>query len=252
MAGTLRPLVAGNWKMNGLKSSGVELEAIASGYDEALQEKLDLMICPPATLVMAFAAMVRDGALAIGGQDCHMAASGAHTGDISAEMFADAGASAVIVGHSERRTDHGETDDTVRAKAEAAWRAGLTAILCVGETEAERDAGKTLDVVGGQLAGSIPDGANPENLVIAYEPVWAIGTGRTPTVADVAEVHGMIRERLTARFGPAGGAMRILYGGSVKPGNAAELMAVENVNGALVGGASLKAEDFLGIAAAYI
>ncbi len=251
MAGTLRPLVAGNWKMNGTKSSGAELEAISAGYDDALQGKIDMMVCPPATLVMAFAAMARDAALAVGGQNCHANESGAHTGDISAEMLADAGATAVIAGHSERRADHGETDDQVRAKAEAGWRAGLMAIVCVGETEAERDAGKTLDIVGGQLAGSIPDGATAQNLVVAYEPVWAIGTGRTPTTDDVAEVHGMIRERLTARFGGEGEGMRILYGGSVKPGNAAELMAVDNVNGALVGGASLKADDFLGIAAAY-
>jgi triosephosphate isomerase len=189
--------------------------------------------------------------VAIGGQDCHAAPGGAHTGDIAAEMLADAGASHVITGHSERRADHGESDDQVRAKAEAAWRAGLTAIVCVGETEAERDAGRALEIVGGQLAGSIPDGATAGNLVVAYEPVWAIGTGRTASLDDIAEVHDFLRARLVARFGPAiGEAVRLLYGGSVKPGNAGELFAVSNVDGGLVGGASLKAADFSAIVAA--
>ncbi|MGH6754082.1 MAG: triose-phosphate isomerase, partial [Bradyrhizobium sp.] len=181
--------------------------------------------------------------------DCHPKASGAHTGDLSAEMLADAGASAIIVGHSERRADHGESDALVRQKAEAAWRAGLTAIVCIGETQAQRDAGQTLEICGGQLAGSLPDGSTSANLIVAYEPVWAIGTGLTPTVKDVEQVHKFIRGVLTDRFKAEGEKIRILYGGSVKPSNAAELMAVANVNGALVGGASLKAADFLAIAA---
>ena len=246
----VRPLVAGNWKMNGLAASVAELEKIVAGAGE-LVGKAELMVCPPATLVARFAATARGGPVGIGGQDCHAAASGAHTGDIAAEMLADAGACAVIVGHSERRSDHHESDAEVRAKALAAWRAGLTAIVCVGEQRAEREAGKTLDVVGRQLDGSLPDGATGANLVVAYEPVWAIGTGLTPTPADVAEVHGFIRQRLQARFGGEGVRMRILYGGSVKPSNAGELMSVADVNGALVGGASLKAVDFLGIAAVY-
>ena len=209
------------------------------------------MICGPATLTYLLASAAAGTTVQIGGQDCHYMESGAHTGDISAEMFADVGASAVIVGHSERRADHGETNAAVKAKAEAAWRAGLTAVVCVGETEAERKAGDTLKVVDYQLAGSIPDAATPENCIVAYEPVWAIGTGLTPTATDVAEVHKAMRDALEARFGEAGARMRLLYGGSVKPGNAAELMAVENVDGALVGGASLKADDFLGICAAY-
>ena len=250
MAPRIRPLVAGNWKMNGLAASETELAKIIAGAG-ALSGKADLMVCPPATLIARFAAAARGSAVAIGGQDCHAKTSGAHTGDVAAEMLADAGASAVIVGHSERRSDHHETDDVVRAKAEAAWRAKLVAIVCVGETRAQREAGETLKVVGLQLDGSLPDGAIAETLVVAYEPVWAIGTGLTPTADDVAVVHAFIRERLVGRFGPAGGDMRILYGGSVKPANAAELMSVPHVNGALVGGASLKAEDFLGIAAAY-
>lgn len=249
MTDTRRPLIAGNWKMNGLKASANELAAIGQGA-ERVWRKADLLICPPATLLFTSAAIVIGSKVAIGAQDCHPAASGAHTGDLSAEMLADAGATAIIVGHSERRTDHHETDALVRAKAEAAWRAGLVAIVCVGETQAERDAGKALDVVGLQLAGSVPDGATAANLVVAYEPVWAIGTGRTPTAKDVEEVHGFIRDRLKDRFSDEGAAIRILYGGSVKPSNAAELMAVANVNGALVGGASLKAVDFLAIAAA--
>ena len=246
----VRPLVAGNWKMNGLAASVAELNKIMGGAG-ILAGKADLMVCPPATLVARFAEAARGGPVAIGGQDCHAAPSGAHTGDIAAEMLADAGASAVIVGHSERRTDHAETDAQVRAKAEAAWRAGLIAIVCVGEQRAEREAGQTLAVVGRQLEGSLPDGATAAKLVMAYEPVWAIGTGLTPTPADVAEVHGFIRDRLKARFGGEGARARILYGGSVKPSNAAELMSVADVNGALVGGASLKADDFLGIAAVY-
>jgi triosephosphate isomerase len=235
-----RPLVAGNWKMNGLMASMAELARIIQGAREL--PAVDILVCPPATLVAGFAAAADDSPVRIGAQDCHAEAAGAFTGDLSAEMFKDAGASAVIVGHSERRSYHRETNADVRAKALAAHRAG---------TRAERDGGQALAVVGTQLDGSIPDGATGENLVVAYEPVWAIGTGLTPTPDDVAEMHGFVRRRLAARFGAAGSDVRILYGGSVKPSNAAELLHVANVNGALVGGASLKAEDFLGIAQAY-
>ena len=244
----IRPLVAGNWKMNGLAASLAEAEALAKGLSN---EVADVLICPPATLIAKLAATLGGSRIAVGGQDCHAKASGAHTGDIAAEMLKDAGASAIIVGHSERRTDHLESDALVRSKAEAAHRAGLVAIVCVGETAAERQAGQTLAVVGRQLAGSLPENCRATDTIVAYEPVWAIGTGLTPTVADVAEVHGAIRAALAARFGGEGQAMRILYGGSVKASNAKELMAVANVNGALVGGASLKATDFLGILAAY-
>ena len=246
---SLRPLVAGNWKMNGLSGSLAEARRMRERMKEAAFGVADAMICPPATLIAQLAREAAGSALKVGAQDCHSRASGAHTGDLAAEMLADAGASAVIVGHSERRADHGETDLLVRQKAEAAWRAGLTAIVCVGETQNQRDAGQTLDVCGGQLEGSLPDGATSANLVVAYEPVWAIGTGLTPTTADVEQVHRFIRGVLTERFNAEGGKIRILYGGSVKPSNAAELMAVANVNGALVGGASLKAADFLAIAA---
>jgi triosephosphate isomerase len=251
MATPRRPLVAGNWKMNGRKSSAIELDKLVKAAGE-LAPKLDLMVCPPATLVMSFAALAAGSKLLIGGQDCHPDPAGAYTGDISAEMLADAGASAVIVGHSERRTYHHEDDATVRRKAQAAWRARLAAIVCVGETQADREAGRTLDVVGRQLDGSLADGANAANLVVAYEPVWAIGTGLTPTPGNVTEVHGFIRERLTTRFGAAGQGMRILYGGSVKPANAHALLTLADVDGALVGGASLVAEEFLGIAKVYL
>ena len=249
-AADVTPLVAGNWKMNGLSASAAELAKIIAGA-AGLAGKADLMVCPPATLIAAFAQAARGSKLAIGGQDCHAAVSGAHTGDIAPEMLADAGASAVIVGHSERRTDHHETDSEVRAKAIAAQRAGLTAIVCVGEQHAQREAGETLTVVRHQLDGSLPDTATAANLVIAYEPGWAIGTGLTPTAADVAEVHAFIRKRLVERYGAPGAALRILYGGSVKPSNAKELLSIAHVNGALVGGASLKADDFLGIALVY-
>ena len=248
MTNAIRPLIAGNWKMNGLTDQISELGLMIEEQGD-LTRRLDLMICPPATLTMTLAVMVEGTGIQIGAQDCHAKASGAHTGDLSAEMFADLGATAIIVGHSERRADHGETDAIVQQKAQAAWRAGLVAIVCIGETRAQRDAGEALDVCGTQLAGSLPDGATAANTVVAYEPVWAIGTGLTPTAQDVAEVHAFIRGRLEARFAAEGAKMRILYGGSVKPSNAAELMAVPNVNGALVGGASLKAADFLGIAA---
>ncbi len=250
MAGsTVRALVAGNWKMNGLKASLDEAVKIAGSVSANVSA--DVMICPPATLVAALAVAAKGSSLKVGAQDCHANVSGAHTGDISAEMLADSGATAVIVGHSERRADHGESDATVKAKAEAAHRAKLTAIVCIGETAEQRKAGATLKIVGGQLEGSLPANATAANTVIAYEPVWAIGTGLVPTTADVAVVHAALRSALVARLGAEGAGMRILYGGSVKASNAQELMAVANVNGALVGGASLKAVDFVGIIAAY-
>ncbi|WP_341898920.1 triose-phosphate isomerase [Ferrovibrio terrae] len=237
-----RPLIVGNWKMNGLAASLAEATALA-GKTTAQAPAAELGLCPPATLVAAMAAALKGTGIGVGGQDCHAKASGAHTGDISAEMLKDAGATYVLAGHSERRTDHGESDAVVRAKAQAAHRAGLVAIVCVGETLAQRDAGETLKVVSAQLRGSLPDDATAANTVIAYEPVWAIGTGRTPTEQQVAEVHAAMRQELKARFNDGDG-MRLLYGGSVKPDNAKSLMAVADVDGALVGGASLKANDF--------
>lgn len=238
-----RKLAAGNWKMNGTRAALAEIAALAP------QAKgVDVLICPPATLVAAMAEAAPKG-IAVGGQDCHAEASGAHTGDIAAEQLRDAGASHVIVGHSERRTDHAETDAQVAAKATAAHRAGLVAVICVGETEAQRDADETLAVIAAQLAGSVPEGATAANTVIAYEPVWAIGTGRTPTVEQIAEVHAAMRQALANRLAD-GAEMTLLYGGSVKPGNAAEIFAIANVDGALVGGASLKAADFGPIVAA--
>jgi triosephosphate isomerase (TIM) len=245
-----RPLIAGNWKMNGLQGATAELRKIIDGARN-LNPMTDVLVCPPATLIAGFAALARGSGIAIGAQDCHAEPAGAFTGDLSAEMLKDAGASAVIVGHSERRCFHHETDAEIRAKALAARRAGLLAVVCVGETRAEREAGRTIAVVRGQLAGSLPDGADAENTALAYEPVWAIGTGLTPSVGDVAQVHGFIRRELATRYGGAAQGVRILYGGSVKPGNAGELLAVENVDGALVGGASLKAEELLAIAAVY-
>ena len=252
MAQMIRPMVAGNWKMNGSRASLDELALMSTGFTPALRQKLDLMICPPATLVLAASQRAVGSGIAIGGQDCHANDAGAHTGDLSAGMLFDAGATAVIVGHSERRADHNESDATVRAKAEAARRNALIAIICVGETRADREAGKTLAVVRRQLKGSIPDHMTSRDLVVAYEPVWAIGTGLTPTAGDVAEVHAMIRQDLRRIVGKEEAEkVRILYGGSVKPSNSKELMSVPNVNGALVGGASLKALDLLGIVAAY-
>jgi triosephosphate isomerase len=244
-----RPLVAGNWKMNGLRASARELEAMIAGAREL--PAVDLMVCPPATLIAEFAARARGTPVAIGAQDCHGKPAGAFTGDISAEMLRDAGAAGVIVGHSERRTYHQEKNLDVRAKALAARRAGLLAIVCVGETQAERQDGSALEAVGAQLDGSLPDGSAAESVVVAYEPVWAIGTGLTPTTGDIAEMHGFIRQRLLPRFGNAAAMMRILYGGSVKPSNAKELMSVADVDGALVGGASLQAQEFLAIAGVY-
>ena len=249
MTEAIRPLIAGNWKMNGLRAAMAEFEAMLAGA-AGVTAKADLLVCPPATLIAAFADKARGTPVKIGAQDCHPEPSGAHTGDISAEMLADAGAEAIIVGHSERRADHGESDLVVRQKAEAVWRAGLNAIVCIGESEEQRNAGQTLDILRGQLNLSLPDASRANNLVVAYEPIWAIGTGRTPTAADVEQIHEFIRNSLIGRFNSEGARMRILYGGSVKPSNAAELMAVANVNGALVGGASLKAADFLAIAQA--
>lgn len=240
-----RKLAAGNWKMNGLGADLAEVEALAKAHAAPTCE---VLICPPATLIARLAASAR-GPVMVGGQDCHAKVSGAHTGDISAQMLAEAGASHVILGHSERRADHGESDAQVAAKAVAAHQAGLVSVICVGETEAQRDAGATLDVIAGQMAGSIPDCATAANTVIAYEPVWAIGTGRTPTLEQIAEVHAAMRQTLTARFADGDG-FRLLYGGSVKPSNAAEIFAVGDVDGALVGGASLKAADFGAIIAA--
>ena len=251
MAIAIRPLVAGNWKMNGTSASLDELLAIGQGFMGGLETETEALVCVPATLLSRAHDVLARTPVKVGGQDCHARESGAHTGDVSAEMLKDAGASHVIVGHSERRTDHGETDATVLAKAEAAWRAGLVAIVCIGETRAEREADATLDVLSRQLAGSVPKAATHETVVIAYEPVWAIGTGLTPTTDDVAEAHEHIRKELAGLIGAEAARVRILYGGSVKPSNARELLSVANVNGALVGGASLKAGDFLGIADAY-
>ena len=234
----MKPLIAGNWKMNGLAGSAAEVESLIAKFSGAAPDDRDILICPPATLIARFAAAYSDEGILIGGQDCHAQVSGAHTGDISAEMLADAGAAMVIVGHSERRADHGENDAMVKAKAAAGLRAGITPIICVGELEAERKAGKALDVVGAQLAGSLP--VTDEEFVIAYEPVWAIGTGLVPTNDDIEEMHGFIRTQTRAD-------VRILYGGSVKPGNAEEILRIDNVGGALVGGASLKADDFYAI-----
>ena len=235
-----RKLAAGNWKMNGTLASLAEVETLMRDCASA---GVDILICPPATLLHPMAERVGQGPVALGGQDCHAKESGAHTGDISAEQLRDAGASHVIVGHSERRADHGETDAAVAAKAVAAHRAGIVSVICVGETEAQRDAGETLDVIARQLADSVPGCATAANTVVAYEPVWAIGTGRTPTGEQIAEVHAAMRKALVARF-PDGAGFRLLYGGSVKPSNAAEIFAIADVDGALVGGASLKASDF--------
>lgn len=241
-----RKLAAGNWKMNGDLAALDQVDQLAAAHPVP---GCDVLICPPAVLVHALATRMSGQAIAVGGQDCHWQASGAHTGDISAGQLHDVGASHVILGHSERRTDHGETDDQVAAKATAAQQAGLVSIICVGESEAQRDAGQTLKVIAAQLDGSIPDGSTAANCVIAYEPIWAIGTGRTPSIDEIAEVHQLMRDRLSARFAD-GNQLSLLYGGSVKPGNAAEIFAIANVDGALVGGASLKASDFGPIVAA--
>ncbi|MGL5009681.1 MAG: triose-phosphate isomerase [Paracoccaceae bacterium] len=242
----MRKLAAGNWKMNGTAAALAEVQALLAAHPAP---GCDMLLCPPATLIAQMVWHAKDSVLHIGGQDCHAAASGAHTGDISAAMLRDAGASHVILGHSERRADHGETDADVHAKAIAARSAGLVSIICLGETEAQRDAGQTLDVIAAQLA-SVPADMTDADLVIAYEPVWAIGTGRTPTIDQIAEVHAFLRARLTDRIGSAAAGVRLLYGGSVKPSNATEIFAIPPVDGALVGGASLKAADFGAIVAA--
>ena len=241
-----RKLAAGNWKMNGDLAALAQIDALAAAFPDP---GCEVLICPPALLVQPMAARIGAAPIAVGGQDCHAKTSGAHTGDISAAQLRDAGATHVILGHSERRADHGETDAQVAAKAAAAHEAGLVAVICVGETEAQRDAGETLDVIAAQLAGSVPAGATAADTVIAYEPVWAIGTGRTPTIGQIAEVHALMRARLADLVADAA-ETRLLYGGSVKPGNAAEIFAIADVDGALVGGASLKAEDFGPIIAA--
>jgi triosephosphate isomerase (TIM) len=245
---TRRALIAGNWKMNMLRADGEALAAaLASGV--APGAAADLLVCPPATLIAPVTAKLSGSAVSVGGQDCHMNVSGAHTGDIAAAMIKDLGATFVIVGHSERRADHAESDEIVKAKAAAALAAGLTPIICVGETEAQRDAGEAEAVVGSQIRGSVPESASEDTIVIAYEPVWAIGTGRTPTVNDIAAMHAHMRKVAGSVLGGSD-KLRLLYGGSVKPGNAVEILGLEDVDGALVGGASLKAEDFLAIAAA--
>ena len=243
----MKKLAAGNWKMNGTQAALAEVTSLLDAHPDPACE---MLLCPPATLIAAMATAARGTALKVGAQDCHPKPMGAHTGDISVALLRDSGATHVIVGHSERRTDHHETNDLVRAKAEAAVDAGLVAIVCIGETEAERDSGKTLAVIGTQIDGSIPGGATAANLVIAYEPVWAIGTGRTPNLAEIAEVHSFLRGRLRGLIGTEAEGVRILYGGSVKPSNATDIFAVPHVDGALVGGASLKAADFGAIVAA--
>lgn len=243
-----RPLIAGNWKMNGLAADGVALARAVA--ERAAKEALrcDLLVCPPATILARVADALEGTKVAVGAQDCHPKPSGAHTGDVSAPMIKDAGAAFVIVGHSERRADHGETDAMVRAKAEAARAAGLIPIVCIGETTAERDAGKTMAVLARQIRGSVPPGLSATDVVIAYEPVWAIGTGRTPTVAEIRDAHAHIRSELIGHSGAGAEMVRILYGGSLNPGNAKAILAVPGVNGGLIGGASLKAEDFLSVA----
>jgi triosephosphate isomerase (TIM) len=247
----LRPLIAGNWKMHGSLAALAQALAVRDRLnDPGFAPEVDVMICPPAPLIAPLAREAAPGRLLVGGQDCHALPSGAHTGDVSAELLRDVGACAVIVGHSERRAEHGERDIDVRRKVAAAHRAGLSAIVCLGETAGERRAGLTLAVVGRQLSQSLPEHIRAADTVIAYEPVWAIGSGLSAKASDVAEVHGFLRQALLQRCGEEGGKIRLLYGGSVKPDNAKELLAIEDVNGALVGGASLKAADFLGIVAA--
>ena len=237
-----RKLAAGNWKMNGTSATMTELSGLITAHSAP---DVDILICPPATLLAQASALAKSHTLITGGQDCHAAAAGAHTGDISAAMLVDAGATAVILGHSERREDHEETNELIREKARAAHAVGLTTVICMGESLAQREAANTLDIIAAQLAMSVPDDCTGENLVLAYEPIWAIGTGLVPTLDQIGEVHDFIRARLERRFGAGvGRSVRLLYGGSVKPDNAAEIFAVSNVDGALVGGASLKYSDF--------
>jgi triosephosphate isomerase len=243
-------LIAGNWKMNGLRAALVEIEKLASTLTAGPAPRCMVAICPPATLINAMNRIAAPAGIILGGQDCHATPSGAHTGDLSAAMLADAGAQLVIVGHSERRADHGETDEMVRAKALAALAEGLTPIICIGESRAEREAGEADAVCSRQLAASVPDEAANAEIVVAYEPVWAIGTGLTPTSADIAQMHDSLRRQLVSRFGERGEAIKLLYGGSLKPGNAREILAIANVNGGLVGGASLLADDFAAIISA--
>lgn len=250
MTAEITPLIAGNWKMNGTTALLGEVQKLASLLTQGGGPRCTVVICPPSTLLERLNELASPAGIVTGGQDCHPAASGAHTGDVSAQMLSDAGAQYVIVGHSERRTNHGETDELVQLKALAAHAAGLVPIICVGETEAQRDAGEAESVVAAQLAGSIPDDWAGHQIVVAYEPVWAIGTGRTPSSADIAEMHDAIRTRLVTRFGEHGAATRILYGGSMKPSNASEILRISNVNGGLVGGASLLANDFHAIISA--
>ena len=250
MTSAITPLIAGNWKMNGLRASLDELTALADMLITGEAPRAVVVVCPPATILSAVARQGATSGILVGGQDCHPAQSGAHTGDIAAPMLADAGAQYVIVGHSERRAAHGETDDLVRSKAEAAIGAGLKPIICIGETEAQRDGGDAEKVVSGQLAGSVPDAAAQHEVIVAYEPVWAIGTGRTPANDEIAQMHDTIRRQLVDRFGDRGQTIPILYGGSLKPQNAREILAIDNVNGGLVGGASLLAKDFATIISA--
>jgi len=251
MTPDIKPMVAGNWKMNGQRDQLDQLALMAAGMDAELAEKVDGVVCPPATLLYVATTLSEGTPLLAGGQNCHSQDKGAHTGDVSAEMIADCLARYCIVGHSERRMHHGETDFEVAGKAQACWRAGLSAIICIGETEVEYDAGLAQEVLARQIAASVPDGATEDNTIVAYEPVWAIGTGKTPSPDDIGEIHAFLRESLAQRLGGPGERMRILYGGSVKPSNAPEILSVLNVDGALVGGASLKAEDFLAICETY-
>lgn len=250
MTAEITPLIAGNWKMNGTSAALGEVQRLAEMLAAGERPRCTIVICPPATLLAAFNAIAAPSGIVIGGQDCHPMPSGAHTGDISAHMLADAGAQCVIVGHSERRANYGETDDLVRGKAVAAMTAGLIPIICVGETAAERRSGRAEEIVAGQLANSVPEQIGQLGIVVAYEPVWAIGTGLTPTSDDIAQMHGTIRRLLAERFGETGARTRILYGGSMKPANAREILGIENVNGGLIGGASLLANDFHAIISA--